>query len=257
MPRLLLTDTPRRGLRTHSSAVSTAPRSGRGSAPSRLAPARASDSRARAGRHFGGGRRSAAPRPRRSRRAASPRDRRRRGRPLDQRASLGRRLGRQAEAEVDRGKQPLLDRLVVLAEHRLERRDHVADHVFGRVVQQGGEPPRGLEPRLAGAAIASTTSECWATEKACAPRVWPFQRATRARPWAMSSISMSSGEGSSRSSRRPGQHALPGAGRRLRAGWLHQRRSIIRARTGTNPVRGRREPGAGGRALGLSRGLGG
>ena len=35
------------------------------------------------------------------------------------------------------------------------------------------------------------------------PTVWPFQRATRARPWAMSSISMSSGEGSSRSSRRP------------------------------------------------------
>src|SRR5690606_17670769 len=33
--------------------------------------------------------------------------------------------------------------------------------------------------------------------------VWPFQRATRARPWAMSSISMSNGEGSSRSRRRP------------------------------------------------------
>src|SRR5580658_2972447 len=37
----------------------------------------------------------------------------------------------------------------------------------------------------------------------CAPLVWPFQRATRANPWAMSSSSMSSGEGSSRSSRRP------------------------------------------------------
>src|SRR5690606_20092228 len=33
--------------------------------------------------------------------------------------------------------------------------------------------------------------------------VWPFQRATRARPWAMSSISMSKGDGSSRSRRRP------------------------------------------------------
>src|SRR5438094_9507946 len=33
--------------------------------------------------------------------------------------------------------------------------------------------------------------------------VCPFQRATRARPWAMSAISISSGEGSSRSSRRP------------------------------------------------------
>src|SRR5919202_68378 len=43
--------------------------------------------------------------------------------------------------------------------------------------------------------IASTRSECCATEKACSPVVWPFQRATRARPWAMSSISMSSGEG--------------------------------------------------------------
>ena len=51
--------------------------------------------------------------------------------------------------------------------------------------------------------IASTSSECWATEKAWSPLVWPFQRATRARPWAMSEISMSSGEGSSRSSRRP------------------------------------------------------
>src|SRR5580704_558184 len=35
------------------------------------------------------------------------------------------------------------------------------------------------------------------------PRVWPFQRATRANPCAISSISTSSGDGSSRSSRRP------------------------------------------------------
>jgi len=33
--------------------------------------------------------------------------------------------------------------------------------------------------------------------------VWPFQRATRARPWAISAISTSNGEGSRRSSRRP------------------------------------------------------
>src|SRR6516225_9442049 len=52
-------------------------------------------------------------------------------------------------------------------------------------------------------AIISASNECWATEKICAPLVWPFQRATRAKPWAMSSISMSSGEGSSRSNRRP------------------------------------------------------
>src|SRR5262249_46003517 len=36
-----------------------------------------------------------------------------------------------------------------------------------------------------------------------APRVCPFQRATLASPWAMSSISTSSGDGSSRSSLRP------------------------------------------------------
>src|SRR3984885_1704501 len=35
------------------------------------------------------------------------------------------------------------------------------------------------------------------------PLVCPFQRATRASPWAISSTSMSSGDGSSRSSRRP------------------------------------------------------
>src|SRR6266481_5940746 len=52
-------------------------------------------------------------------------------------------------------------------------------------------------------AMVSTRSECWATEKMCAPSVCPFQRATRASPWAMSAISTSSGEGSSRSSRRP------------------------------------------------------
>ncbi len=37
----------------------------------------------------------------------------------------------------------------------------------------------------------------------CGPWVWPFQRATRASPWAISSISTSSGDGSSRSSRLP------------------------------------------------------
>jgi len=50
---------------------------------------------------------------------------------------------------------------------------------------------------------ASTSSVCCATEKMCVPLVWPFQRATRASPCAISTISISSGEGSSRSSRRP------------------------------------------------------
>src|SRR5271170_1418377 len=49
----------------------------------------------------------------------------------------------------------------------------------------------------------STNSVCCATEKICAPCVCPFQRATRASPCAISSISISSGEGSSKSSRRP------------------------------------------------------
>src|ERR1700758_4812969 len=52
-------------------------------------------------------------------------------------------------------------------------------------------------------ASVSTRSECCATEKICAPLVCPFQRATRASPCAISSTSMSSAEGSSRSSRRP------------------------------------------------------
>ena len=60
-----------------------------------------------------------------------------------------------------------------------------------------------IDARRLLAQTASTSSVCCATEKICAPRVWPFQRATRARPWAISAISMSSGEGSSRSSRRP------------------------------------------------------
>ncbi len=52
-------------------------------------------------------------------------------------------------------------------------------------------------------AISTTSTECCATEKACGPRVWPFQRATRASPCAMSLISTSKGEGSARSSLRP------------------------------------------------------
>src|SRR5215470_16322396 len=95
---------------------------------------------------------------------------------------------------MDRRQEPFLDDLVVAAEHGLERRDHVADDVFRRIMQARGEAAR---------ITASTSSVCCATEKMWAPLVWPFQRATRASPWAMSAISMSSGEGSSKSSRRP------------------------------------------------------
>src|SRR5438309_843761 len=72
-----------------------------------------------------------------------------------------------------------------------------------------------------------------------APTVWPFQRATRARPCAISSISMSSGEGSSRSSRRPDSMRCQARGARIAAeraglvglGIAHQRRGLALAVT--------------------------
>src|SRR5581483_281028 len=63
--------------------------------------------------------------------------------------------------------------------------------------------PSALMPGLARRTIVSTTSVCCATDSAWSPDVWPFQRATRASPCAMSSSSTSSGDGSRRSSRRP------------------------------------------------------
>ena len=72
------------------------------------------------------------------------------------RAAIGRldRLGdfigqnrRQAEANMDRRQQALLHHLVVAAEHRLERRDHVADDIFRRVVQQRREPEADVDAR--------------------------------------------------------------------------------------------------------------
>ena len=57
-------------------------------------------------------------------------------------------LGRKAEPHVDRSKEPCFDPLVGVADHRLERRDHVADHIFRGVVQQGRQPPARLEPGL-------------------------------------------------------------------------------------------------------------
>ncbi len=43
--------------------------------------------------------------------------------------------------------QPILEGPVVEAQRRLERRDHVADHIFGRIVQQGRQAPAGLDLR--------------------------------------------------------------------------------------------------------------
>ena len=76
-------------------------------------------------------------------------------------------------------------------------------------------------------AISSTSSACWATEKACSPTVWPFQRATRASPCAMSSISMSRGRRIEQIEAAPRQHALPGP---LRAGRLGAARGLLVAR---------------------------
>src|SRR5215211_272625 len=63
---------------------------------------------------------------------------------LDDPDHIARQRRRQAEAQVNGGEQALLDRLVGVPDHGLERRDHVTDDVFGRVVQ---------EQRQAGAAV--------------------------------------------------------------------------------------------------------
>src|SRR5690349_24989198 len=47
--------------------------------------------------------------------------------------TLFRSLGGEAEMQVDRAEQACLDGLVGIADHRLERRDDVADHVFRRI----------------------------------------------------------------------------------------------------------------------------
>jgi len=38
--------------------------------------------------------------------------------------------------------------LVGIADHGLEGRDHVANHVFGRIVQEHREPAAAIEPRI-------------------------------------------------------------------------------------------------------------
>src|SRR3984885_1568600 len=63
-------------------------------------------------------------------------------------------------------------------------------------------PPRSSRGARSRAS-ASTNRQCCATEKMCAPSVWPFQRATRARPCAMSSSAPWGGEGWSRPTRPP------------------------------------------------------
>ena len=52
---------------------------------------------------------------------------------------------------MDRGQQAVLDRLVAIADDGFEGRDHVADDVFRRVVQQQREPRGAVEARGLGA----------------------------------------------------------------------------------------------------------
>ena len=49
---------------------------------------------------------------------------------------------------MDRRLQPRFDGLVGVPDHRLEGRDHVADHVFGCIVQQDGEPVAGIDAQV-------------------------------------------------------------------------------------------------------------
>src|SRR5262245_20537014 len=56
-----------------------------------------------------------------------------------------RRLGRQAEAQVDGGLKLAFEGLVIDAECRLERGDHVADYIFGRIMQKGSKARMTVE----------------------------------------------------------------------------------------------------------------
>ena len=62
-----------------------------------------------------------------------------------------RQLCRQPETQMDGGKQSLLHGFVAVADHCLERRDHVADDIFRRVVQQDREAALVVESRNLGA----------------------------------------------------------------------------------------------------------
>src|SRR5919197_3001096 len=66
---------------------------------------------------------------------------------LDQRAEFRRKLARQTEAQMDGDEEARLYRLVGIADHGLERRDHVADHVFRGIVEENAEAARTVEAR--------------------------------------------------------------------------------------------------------------
>ena len=68
----------------------------------------------------------------------------------------------------------MLHRLVAVADHRLERRDHVADDIFWRIVQQHGEAPRASSRGLLARANAR-------------PAARAERRRKYARPWSVRS----------------------------------------------------------------------
>src|SRR5262245_6057252 len=55
---------------------------------------------------------------------------------LDDGDGLGRKILRQSETEVNRLEQAMFYGLVGAADYNLERRDHVTDHIFGRIMEQ-------------------------------------------------------------------------------------------------------------------------
>ena len=63
-----------------------------------------------------------------------------------------RRIGRERKTQQDGAGQPILDLAINVAERRLERRDHVADDIFRRVMQQGEQPPARRRGRIEQAA---------------------------------------------------------------------------------------------------------
>ena len=54
-------------------------------------------------------------------------------------------MRRQAEPQVDSRFQPVLELAVIHAQRGLEGRDHVADHIFGRIVQKRAQPPARIK----------------------------------------------------------------------------------------------------------------
>src|SRR5215208_3147512 len=67
---------------------------------------------------------------------------------LDQPLDPWRYTGGQAEAQMDGRKKAQLERLVIKSDRRLERADHVADHIFRRIMQKAHEPPAPVEAWL-------------------------------------------------------------------------------------------------------------